>query len=126
MVDDDPVVLRALRRLLLGARPTWQIDTADCGAAALERIEHTAYDVVTTDLHMPGVDGVTLLGRLKTEQPAVRRVIHSSHVESLRGEHLLSLAHAVLNKPSRPEELLRVLDWAVDQRQERLRDSAGF
>jgi CheY-like chemotaxis protein len=126
IVDDDPVVLRALRRLLLGARPSWQIDTADSGEAALELIEHNTYDVVATDLHMPGVDGLTLLGRLKTEQPAVRRVIHSSHVESHRGERLQSLAHALLTKPSRPEEVLRVLDWTVDQRRQRLRDSAGF
>src|SRR6478752_3963352 len=68
LVDDDVVVLRALRRLLLNARPDWEIDSAQSG----------------------------------------------------------ELAHAVLRKPGREGELLRVLDWALDQRQRRLRDSANF
>jgi CheY-like chemotaxis protein len=125
-VDDDLVVLRALRRVLLGVRPGWEIDTADSGQVALELLDQNMYDVVATDLHMPGVDGVTLLGRLKTEQPAVRRVIHSSHVESLPAEQLEALAHAVLHKPCPPDELVKVLDWALDQRRRRLRDSANF
>jgi PleD family two-component response regulator len=66
LVDDDPIVLRALRRLLLGGRPGWEIDVAESGDAALSRLESKTYDVVVTDLHMPGLDGVTLLGRLKT------------------------------------------------------------
>jgi CheY-like chemotaxis protein len=126
IVDDDPVVLRAVRRLLRVARPGWEIEIADDGASALKRLERKSYDVVVTDLHMPAVDGVTLLGRLKTEQPEIVRVIHSSHVESLAVGQAEELAQAVLTKPSSSEELVRVLDWAFDQRRRRLRDSANF
>ena len=126
LVDDDVVVLRALRRLLLNARPDWEIDTAESGDAALSLIDDGAYHIVLTDLHMPGVDGIALLERLKAEHPSIRRVIHSSHVESLTSEQSGELAHAVLRKPGRADELLRVLDWALDQRQRRLRDSANF
>jgi len=126
LVDDDPIVLRALRRLLLGARPGWEIDMAESAEAAQLLIESKSYDVVVTDLHMPGVDGASFLARLKTEHPAVRRVIHSSHVESLSAEQVQQLAHAVLTKPGRSHELVVVLDWAIDQRRRRLRDSAGY
>jgi CheY-like chemotaxis protein len=126
LVDDDPVVLRAVRRLVHGSRPGWEIDTAESGAAALKLIESKSYDVVVSDLHMPLVDGVTLLGRLKTEQPSIIRVIHSSHVESLTAGQADELAQAVLVKPCRSDELLNVLDWAFDQRRRRLRDSANF
>ena len=126
LVDDDVVVLRALRRLLLNARPDWEIDTVESGDAALQLIDGSTYHIVVTDLHMPGVDGIALLERLKAEQPLIRRVIHSSHVESLTSEQSRELAHAVLRKPGRADELLRVLDWALDQRQRRLRDSANF
>jgi len=126
LVDDDPIVLRALRRLLLGARPGWEIDMAESAEAAQMLLESKTYDVVVTDLHMPGVDGASFLARLKTKHPAVRRVIHSSHVESLTAEQVQELAHAVLTKPGRSDELVAVLDWAIDQRRRRLRDSAGY
>jgi DNA-binding NtrC family response regulator len=126
LVDDDPIVLRALRRLLLGARPGWEIDMAESVEAALSLIRSTTYDVVVTDLHMPVLGGMTLLTRLKSEHPSVMRVIHSSHVESLSPEQANELAHAVLAKPGRPDELLVVLEWAIDQRRRRLRDSVGY
>jgi DNA-binding NtrC family response regulator len=125
-VDDDPIVLRALRRLLLGARPGWEIDMAESGDAGLSLIDSKTYDVVVTDLHMPGIDGVALLGRLKTEHPNLMRVVHSSHVESLTPEQSQELAHAVLTKPGRPDELVVVLEWALAQRRKQLRDSVGY
>jgi DNA-binding NtrC family response regulator len=126
LVDDDPMVLRALRRLLLGARPGWEIDVAESAEAAQLTIDSKTYDAVVTDLHMPGLDGASFLAWLKAEQPAVMRVIHSSHVESLTAEQAQELAHAVLTKPGRSQELVVVLDWAIDQRRRRLRDSVGY
>ena len=126
LVDDDPIVLRALRRLLLGARPGWEIDMAESGDAALALLESKTYDVIVTDLHMPALDGAALLSRLKTEQPNLMRVIHSSHVESLTPEQAQELAHAVLTKPGRPDELVVVLEWALAQRRKQLRDSVGY
>jgi CheY-like chemotaxis protein len=125
-VDDDPIVLRAMRRLLLGARPAWEIDMAESGDAALLLLEAKRYDVVVTDLHMPVVDGVTLLRRLKSEQPSTMRVIHSSHIESLGRAELEALSHAAINKPARSDELVLVLDWALEQGRRRLRDSVGY
>ena len=126
LVDDDPIVLRGLRRLLLGARPGWEIDMAENGAAALQLLESRAYDVVVTDLHMPVLGGVPLLLRLISEQPTLMRVIHSSHVESLSREELEALSHAVIAKPARPDELVVVLEWALTQRRRHVRDSVGY
>lgn len=126
LVDDDPIVLRALRRLLLGARPGWEIDMAESAEAAQLLLENRTYDVVVTDLQMPVLGGAAFLAWLKTEHPTIMRVIHSSHVESLTPEQTQELAHAVLSKPGRPDELVVVLEWALDQRRRRLRDSVGY
>ena len=99
---------------------------AESGDSARLLLEAKTYDVVVTDLHMPNVDGVALLRRLKTEQPSVMRVIHSSHVESLLPGEGDELAHAVLTKPGRPDELVVVVEWAIDQRRRRMRDSVGY
>lgn len=126
LVDDDPIVLRALRRLLLGSRPGWEIEMAESVEAAFVRLGAGIYDVAVTDLHMPVVDGLSFLRRLKTEHPTVMRVIHSSHVESLSPDQAQELAHAVLPKPGRPEELVVVLEWALAERRRATRDSVGF
>jgi len=126
LVDDDPIVLRAIRRLLVGWRPDWVIDMAESAEAAFLLLESKTYDVAVTDLHMPVHDGLELLRRLKTEHPTVMRVIHSSHVESLSPNEVQELAHAVLAKPGRADELVQVLEWAIDERCRRVRDSVGF
>lgn len=126
LVDDDPIVLRALRRLLLGARPTWEIDMAESVDAAVGLLETKIYDVVVTDLHMPVLDGIALLRRLKKEQPSLMRVVHSSHIESMTAEQADEFAHAVLAKPGRPDELVLILDWAIEQRRRTVRDSVGY
>ena len=126
LVDDDPIVLRALRRVLLGARPSWEIDMAESADAALLLLASKSYDVVVTDLHMPVHGGLDLLARLKAEHPSLMRVIHSSHVESLSPDQCQELAHAVLAKPGRPDELVAMLEWALDQRRRDVRDSVGY
>jgi CheY-like chemotaxis protein len=126
LVDDDPIVLRAVRRLLVGTRPGWEIDMAESADAALSLLSGKTYDVVVTDLHMPVLDGISLLRRLKTEQPSLMRVVHSSHVESLTAEQADEFAHALLTKPCRSEELVLILEWAIEQRRRRLRDSVGY
>jgi CheY-like chemotaxis protein len=125
LVDDDPIVLRAVRRLLVGARPGWKIDVAESAETAIHLVKSRTYDVAVTDLHMPVHDGLELLRRLKTEHPTLMRVIHSSHVESLGQDQVQEVAHAVLAKPSRPDELVAVLEWAVGERRRRVRDSVG-
>ncbi|HKY34360.1 MAG TPA: response regulator [Polyangiaceae bacterium] len=125
LVDDDPIVRRAIRRLLQGGRPGWQIDVAESREGALQLLKIKTYDVVVTDLHMPALEGVALLRGLKMQQPTVMRVIHSSHVESLSREQLEDLSHAVIAKPGRPDELVMVLDWALEQRRRKIRDCVG-
>jgi len=75
---------------------------------------------------MPVQDGLALLRRLKTEHPTLMRVIHSSHVESIGPDQARDLAHAVLAKPGRADELVSLLEWAFEERCRRLRDSVGF
>ena len=69
VVDDEPDV-RELVELLLAA-PSRQIDGADGGRAALERLARHSYDLVVSDLRMPEVDGVQIY-RAVQDQPAPR------------------------------------------------------
>jgi DNA-binding NarL/FixJ family response regulator len=124
LVDDDPIVLRALQRLLTAARPHWRIDAAERVESAMTLASNQRYDVVVTDLHMPGLDGLALLERLRLEQPKAWRVVHSSHIESFCEARVTDVAHALIAKPGRPNELLETLDALLARRDEQ-RDSAN-
>ena len=67
IVDDEPKICEFLG-ILLG-REGYQTDAAFDAADALARIERNSYDLVLTDLKMPGMDGFELITRLKKMRP---------------------------------------------------------
>jgi CheY-like chemotaxis protein len=69
VVDDEPDVRELVEALLAGHG--YEIDGADGGKVALERLAEHAYDLVVSDLRMPDVDGVALYRAVQT-RPAPR------------------------------------------------------
>lgn len=65
IVDDHPVVRDGLRGMLAGAGDVEVVGEAADGAEAVAVVRAVAPDVVLMDLRMPGVDGVTAIGRLR-------------------------------------------------------------
>jgi YesN/AraC family two-component response regulator len=113
IVDDDPGVLSALKRMVRAAEPDWLVSTAKDGREALQLLSESNVDVVLTDLHMPVMDGFQLLAQLERSHPETVRIVHSSHTATLATELMRYLAHNVLTKPSTAGEVLPILRWAV-------------
>jgi len=113
IVDDEPALLRAMRRVLEAAAPEWTVVCARDGAEALDRLARDDFDAVVLDLHMPVMDGLTLLRHLAPNYPKVRRIVHSSHIEPTGRELLNQLAHEVVAKPAHPGEILEALRRAL-------------
>jgi YesN/AraC family two-component response regulator len=112
-VDDERMVLRALRRLVLSRHPDWEVLCARSASAALGLlIDHGPIDVMVTDLSMPDVDGVALLGIVKERYPQMVRVVHSAHIESFVPQLLGDLCHEMLGKPAGATELVGTLEVA--------------
>jgi EAL domain-containing protein (putative c-di-GMP-specific phosphodiesterase class I) len=59
VVDDEPALLRLLSRILGDA--SYLVETAGDGAAASALLRDRQYDVILSDVHMPGLDGIELL-----------------------------------------------------------------
>ena len=57
LVDDEQPVLNGISRMLECEQDEWEIATALSGSQALQHLENTAFDVVVTDMIMPGMDG---------------------------------------------------------------------
>ena len=63
----------------------YQVHTADDGYGALECMRQQQIDVVVTDIHMPGMDGFTLMDEIKSRYPEVP-IILITGVQRGRGE----------------------------------------
>ncbi|MGA2228990.1 MAG: response regulator, partial [Syntrophobacteraceae bacterium] len=76
-VDDEPVLLDGLKRMLHGMRDRWEMIFAASAEAALEILKSKPADVVVTDVRMPGMDGVQLLSLVRDLYPQIVRIILS-------------------------------------------------
>jgi CheY-like chemotaxis protein len=113
VVDDEPLVSRTLVRLLRVERPLWDVSTASTVPEAVERLRETRYDVLVTDLDMPGPNGIELLMHVALRYPDTIRVVHSARVREMGGERVAQLADVVLTKPVEPSRLVGVLHAAL-------------
>ncbi len=60
-VDDEPRILEGLRRMLRPQRHEWEMAFAPGGEAALAMMEASPFDVIVSDMRMPGIDGAVPL-----------------------------------------------------------------
>ena len=67
VIDDDAVVGRSFDRVL--SDKGYEVSTALSGEEALKDMENTEYDVVFTDIKMPGMDGIEVAERIKARCP---------------------------------------------------------
>jgi CheY-like chemotaxis protein len=67
VIDDDAVVGRSFNRVLSGKG--YEVDTALSGEEGLEDLDNAQYDVVFTDIKMPGMDGLEVAERIRAKCP---------------------------------------------------------
>ncbi len=104
-VDDEPNVLSGIRRMLRPQRNEWTTEFAESGADALATLAKAPYDVIVSDMRMPGMTGDQLLGEVRTRYPHMVRIILTGQCDKESGLRALRVAHRMLNKPCDPEEL---------------------
>lgn len=78
LVEDSPVALTILKRILSSSPEVSVVGTAANGAAALEQIPLAQPQVICTDLHMPELDGLELTRRIMADYPRPILVISAS------------------------------------------------
>lgn len=115
-VDDEALVLSGLRRALHGMRQEWDMQFVDSAAAALQALDHEAFDAIITDMRMPRMDGAQLLEQVKERYPDVVRIILSGQSSREAVFRSISPAHQFLSKPCDPQELVTRLAQAFAMR----------
>jgi len=102
VVDDDPVVGKSFNRVL--SQKGYVVITAQNAQEALNKLQEEEYDVVFTDIKMPGMDGLELTERVKAKRPWTPVVIVTGYGTAAHEERARAAGvSAFLNKPLSPE-----------------------
>ncbi|PYN82772.1 MAG: sigma-54-dependent Fis family transcriptional regulator [Candidatus Rokuibacteriota bacterium] len=118
IVDDDLALLQALPQALRLRMAGVTVDTADSGAAALERITAEDYDAIVTDIKMPGMDGLDLLAEIRTHRPDTPTLMITGHGEHDLVVHALrSGAYDFIQKPIDRDYFVASLRRAIEMRE---------
>ena len=112
-VDDEPQVLDGLRRMLRAYRREWTMEFCEGAEQALSLMAEGSFDVIVTDLQMPGMDGAELLTRVRDKFPDTVRIVLSGQSEQERILQAVGPAHQYLSKPCDPAFLRKTVTSAV-------------
>lgn len=110
IADDHTVVRKGLRQILLDEFPTAEIEEVPDAEELIKKVMTATWDVVVSDLSMPGRSGLDALQQIKLSYPALPVLILSIHPEeqyALRA--LKSGASGYLSKDTAPDELVKAV-----------------
>jgi len=108
-VDDDPLILSALQRMLRSVREEWDMEFLPSAEEGLRRMESVAFDAVVSDMRMPQMNGQEFLDRVMAIHPQTARIILSGQSDQELIVKSLGVTHQFLSKPCDPETLKEVL-----------------
>ena len=118
IVDDEEAILKGIK-LNLGRE--FSISTAKESKEALEIVrERDPFDVVVSDMRMPGMDGASLLRKIKKENPQIMTILLTGHADfEFGGSQALQtgILFKILNKPCPPHKLSAAIRAAIDKKE---------
>jgi DNA-binding NtrC family response regulator len=115
LIVDDEEHIRKIMSIMLGKR-NYHCKLAASGEEALAMVEKESFDAVFTDLKMPGLDGLELLGRLKENDPDLVVIVVTAFA-SMETAILAMKAGAYdyIAKPFNEEEIILVLEKGLER-----------
>ena len=115
VVDDEKPQLEALCSLLLDAG--FEVEGFSEPASALERLKGEVFDVLLTDLRLPGMDGIALVQHARQLDPDLSAVLMTGHgsISTAVDAMKLGVLDYIL-KPFKVSELMPVVNRAIEIR----------
>lgn len=112
-VDDEPNVLTSIRRMLRSKSREWDMAFAKSGTDALALFADKPFDVIVSDIRMPGMDGAELLQRIKIDYNNTIRIALSGQVGLNEVVRSIRAVHQYISKPCSADELVKKIDGAL-------------
>lgn len=112
-IDDEKMVLEALRRSMRGKPDSWDLHFVDTIEDFWKIIDRQKFDVVITDMHMPGTSGTDLVRSLREKQPETVRIILSGFKDNEEVVHSDGV-HRFLTKPIMVNSLIKHINATLE------------
>lgn len=112
-VDDDTRLLSGLRRLMATRTEDWACQYSSSPEEALALVTTQHFDVVVSDMQMPGMDGATLLHEVRIISPDTIRIVLSGYSRTETITRVAGPAHQYLAKPCPSDTLLEVIQRSL-------------
>jgi DNA-binding NarL/FixJ family response regulator len=107
IVDDHAIVREGLVRVLEASQPEWSVREASNGFQALELLRREPVDLLIVDLSMPGMSGLDLIKRVKSEFARLPVLVLSMHAEEQYALRAFKAgANGYVTKDGAPSELV--------------------
>ncbi len=116
ITEDSMGVARALNRALsLPQGGGYRMQVCDSGEAALERLRDAHFDLLISDLRLPGMNGLELLERARQISPETRSMLITAFGSPQVEERARHLANAYLPKPFRLRDMIRIVQRVLGE-----------
>jgi len=116
LIVDDEQSMREFLGILL-EREGYAIETAESAEAALSHLEGSRYDLVISDIKMPGLDGISLLGRIKAGSPDTAVLMMTAYSTAEQAVEAMKIgAYDYISKPFKVEEIKVLVRNALEKR----------
>lgn len=115
VVDDEEVVCRFLKNVL--SQVGHQVETCQSGQEAITRLEQGPFDLVITDLRMPGVNGLRVLKKTKELDPFCEVIVITAYASVESAVEVMKLgAYDYIGKPFNIDHIRMVVNKAMEKR----------
>lgn len=116
IVEDEETLRESLKRML--SKGGFSVDTTDSAENALDLLEKNSFDVIISDIILPGIDGIQLMSRIRKELPEQIFIVMTAYASLETAIRALRAgAFDYILKPVMHEELKQVVNNALRQRQ---------
>jgi len=116
IVEDEETLRESLKRML--SKSGFSVDTTDSAENALGLMDNSTFDVIISDIILPGMDGIQLMTRIRKELPEQIFIVMTAYASLETAVRALRAgAYDYIMKPVMHEEIKQVINNALRQRQ---------
>jgi DNA-binding NtrC family response regulator len=114
IVEDEDTLCRSLQRVFV--REGYEVDMADSAESAFALLEGKTYDLIITDIILPGISGIELLSKYRKKNPSQKVIIMTAFASLATAvEAIKAGACDFIIKPLMHDEMKRAVRNALDR-----------
>ncbi len=115
IVEDEDTLCESLQRVFM--REGYEVDRAEGAESAFKLLQHHSYDLIITDIILPGISGIELLAKYRKTNPSQKVIIITAYASLTTAvESIKAGACDFIIKPLMHDEMKKAVRKALDQK----------